>query len=278
MSRPPLNILLTVDTEFSAPTSDESVASWEIERDVYGMTDSGELGLRYQLDQLAGRELKASYFVESLFASVLGLGQLREIVDTIRAAGQEVQAHLQTGWLTQMPFTFLTGKRGANLTDFSYGEQRVLIAEAVKNLRACGVPGPRAFRAGNYGANFDTLRALKDNGILFDSSYNATYLKAGCNLGTDRVLSQPCDLGGIREYPVSFFRDLPGHYRHARLGACSFSELRNAITKAWERGWPSFVIVFHSHELIRRNPALHKRSTPDPIVVGRFLKLCDFLA
>jgi hypothetical protein len=54
-----------------------------------------------------------------------------------------------------------------------------------------------AFRAGSYGANFDTLRALARNGILYDSSHNTCYLGYTCEMRTPNLLLQPKKIDGV---------------------------------------------------------------------------------
>src|SRR5207248_4475141 len=77
---------------------------------------------------------------------------------------------------------------------------------------------------------------------------------------------------GVHEFPVSIFRDWPGHWRPAQLCACSSGEMEHALDTAERRGWPAFVIVWHSFELIKR-----LKARPDPIMLRRFRRLCGFL-
>jgi hypothetical protein len=134
-----------------------------------------------------------------------------------------------------------------------------------------------AFRAGNYGANWDTLKALARNGICFDTSHNRCYVGEACAMDGPPPL-QPTRVEGVCEYPVSFFQDWPGHFRHAQLCACSGPELEGALLQAWKRGWHAFVIVSHSFEMIRRPRRPGDPARADRIVIRRFERLCRFLA
>jgi hypothetical protein len=91
---------------------------------------------------------------------------------------------------------------------------------------------------------------------------------------TSDLFLQPRLVDGVWEFPVSFFRDFPGHYRHAQLVACSSREMENALLDAWRHDWYSFVIVSHSFEMLTRRAPVR----PDRIVVKRFEHLCKFLA
>jgi hypothetical protein len=274
------DVLLTVDTEFYP----DNPAEWSrldadrfIARDVYGRTASGEYGLAYQIDRLNHYALKAVFFVGSLFPCAVGIEPLREIVAKILAGCHEVQLHLHPEWLAWMRDSVLPGRTGQTMREFSEEEQSVLVARGLDNLQRAGAADVCAFRAGDFAANFATLHALSRNGLKFDTSYNVCYLEKGCDLRFSEPLRQPRMVTGICEIPVSFFADFPGHHRPAQLCATSHLELRRALLEARKAGWPTFVIVSHSFELIRRRP-LAKPTVSDSVVIRRFEKLCQFLA
>lgn len=244
----------------------------------YGAGATGAYGVPYQLDLLARRGLKATYFTEALFADAIGLGPLQRLVSEIEGAGQEVQLHLHTEWLTELTHTRLPSPFRQFIREFGRLEQEQLIAHGVTNLRECGAGPVVAFRAGSYGANVDTLRALAANGIAFDSSHNPPYVGGACGLDFGQPLLQPRRVEGVWEFPVSVFEDYPGHLRPAQLCACSFGELATALERAWQAGWQSFVIVLHSFELVRGFNQRPPRTAPDTINLRRFERLCAFLA
>src|SRR5438067_1396052 len=126
-----VNVFITVDTEVWPKTSTwrETALADDIRRDFYGITSEGEFGVPYQMDVLDAFRLKAVFFVESLFAGVIGLEQLREMVSLIQRRGHEVQLHAHTEWLAWMPKPLLGERRGQNLKDFSEDEQTTLIGQ-----------------------------------------------------------------------------------------------------------------------------------------------------
>ena len=177
-----LDVLITVDVEIW-PTTCARVKGGirdAMSRSIYGKTRAGDFGLAYQLGLLNAHKLKAIFFVEALFADAVGIEYLQEIVDLITDAGQEVQLHLHTEWLREIENANLPSPNGRNIQDFSENDQSLLIRRGLENLRQCGVERICGFRAGNYGANLDTLRALAANGIEYDSSYNPCYLDHDC--------------------------------------------------------------------------------------------------
>jgi hypothetical protein len=162
---------------------------------------------------------------------------------------------------------------------YSVDEQRLLIAKGMEQLQACGVGTVTSYRAGGFGANFDTLAALSQNGIRYDSSYNACWLDVTCKLHTPTLLMHPERFSDVHEFPVAIFQDWPGHYRPAQLRAASSAEIETALLEAWKSNWHSFVIVSHSFELVKRWDWRGRLTCiPDTIVIRRFNRLCNFLA
>jgi len=281
-----LNVYLTVDTELwpysegwpvTALSQDQIIFDEEIAACFYGKTSEGEYGLPYQIEQLNRYGLKATYFLEPLFADRVGGNYLADIVNLIQCNKQEVQLHLHTEWLSEIYDSTIPDHFKQYMHQFTLDEQITLIAKGIRSLQAAGVKELHAFRAGSYGANRDTLRAAARNGLMFDSSYNPCYLGEDCRIDLNEQLLQPCKIEGIWEFPISFFQDYPGHWRHAQLAACSAKEMETALLDAWRQGWFSFVIVLHSFELVKGRSA-GRLSLPDKLNINRFNHLCKFLS
>jgi hypothetical protein len=267
-----LDVLITVDTEVWWQEPDLTTFRDDFARWFYGRTPSGEFGVAYQIRELNRRGLKAVFFVEPLFACAAGLGPLEEMVGVIRDGGHEVQLHIHTEWLELLDEPLSRQPLGTHLRDFDYDDQLALLSRALENLRRAGADDVCAFRAGNYGANRVTLKALAELGLRYDSSYNFCYLNDACQIEVPEVLLQPTELDNTIEVPIGFFEDWPGHYRHAQITAVSAAEMRHVLRSA-ARALSTFVIVSHSFELLTAD-----RSDVDPTVLGRFHALCDFLA
>ena len=273
-------VLITVDTEVW-PRSDnwrETSMAADMDRDIYGITNQGEYGLGYQLDVLNRFGLTATFFVESLFASAVGPSRLREIVALIKSHRQDVQLHVHPEWLQWMSQPVVLETRGKYLKQFTTDEQCALIGLALNNLLASGAEGVCAFRAGNYGANLDTLRALSRLGLRFDTSYNFPYLATQCGMALPEPLLQPRCIDGVIEYPITFFEDWPHHPRHLQLTACSSAEIIHVLIEARRRGRQFVVLVSHGFELLRNRKTRGKPLRPDEICIARFEQLCRFLA
>ena len=276
----PLRVLITVDTEFwpqnpgfaSRLRKSDLHPDRDFRRDTLGEVANGSYGVPHQLEVLKRHGLRAVYFVEALAASVVGFDQLKQTVDLVQEAEQSVELHLHTEWLAVEPNEVLPGRTGQHIRQFSYDDQRALIDRGRENLLHAGSEPLTAYRAGNFGASWETVRAAATVGLRYDSSHNAVWLGSSCAMPTDTPLVQAERREGAWELPVSCFEDWPGHLRPAQVTACSVGEMIHAMRAARAGGWRTFVIVFHSHEMLNA-----RRDGPNPVVIRRFHALCRFL-
>jgi hypothetical protein len=270
-----LDVFFTVDVEIWCNGAHQDARfSQAFQQYVYGDTPAGEYGLRYTLRQLKEHGLSGVFFVESLFTTRFGKEPLAEIVSLIQEHQQEVQLHLHTEWAHQSIDALIDQARGCRqfLHDFSLDDQVILIAAGKKILEQASGQSIDAFRAGNFGFNRDSLRALAVNGITFDSSYNATMFGLDSGVMDGHTLLEPIECEGVYEYPMTVFNDGTRSLRHTQLGACSYREMEGLLWQALHAGRIAFVILSHNFELLNM-----ARDRADDAVVTRFRNLCRFL-
>ena len=271
-----LNVYFTVDTEIWCQGWSDLDRKFpgHFQTYVYGRTPRGDFGLPYQAKVLHDHGLIGVFFVEPLFSARFGPQPLQEMVGVLIEGGQEVQLHLHTEWANETKPPLIPGltTKRPNVRDFSVEEQTLLIGLGARLLREAGAPAPSAFRAGNFGFNRDTLKALAANGIAIDSSYNALLFGPDSGVMPGVTLMAPVMCEGVCEYPMTVFKDGLGKLRHAQLTAISSREMEGLLWQALERGIEDFVILSHNFELLNR-----ARNSPDDIVVNRFRKMCAFL-
>ena len=241
---------------------------------IIGPTPKGDYGLPYQLKVLKDHGILGTFFVEPLFSTRFGSQPLDEIVGLIREGGQEIQLHLHSEWVDESiePLIANTSQKRQHLFQYSVDEQERLIEAGASLLLKAGAIEINAFRAGSFGFNVDTLRALAARGIDFDSSYNATMFGPASGMMPNTLVVEPIECEGVFEYPMTIFKDGMGSLRHVQLTACSYGELEGLLWQALEDQRSSFVILSHSFELL--SPS---KTRPDEIVVDRFKRLCRFL-
>ena len=264
------SLLITVDTELSSSLH-RGGASVEdnVARSIWAETSQGAFGVGWQMDLLDRHGLKGVFFLDPLPALVHGRDFLRPIVGAIVSRGHEVQPHIHTEWLEWVGDSPIGGRRGRNIGDFPLDDQITLLSLARTLLEEAGAPPILAFRAGNFGANDDTLRALAAIGILWDSSVNPAYLGRECDIGVDAQQIAATRRLGMAELPVSGIADRPGSFRPAQICAMSSAEMRDGLRHAVQEGQDAFVVVTHSFEMLSRD-----RRRPNRAVIARFERLC----
>lgn len=271
-----LDVFFTVDVEIWCDgwhRIDERFPD-SFKRYIYGPTAKGNYGLPYTLEVLSDHGLTGVFFVEPLFSRRFGSQPLAEIVGLLREDAQEIQLHLHTEWVDEAiePLLAHSHSKRQHLHYFSLEEQTTLIAIGRQLIEEAGGREVTAFRAGSFGFNEDTLRALAANGIRFDSSYNACFFGRDSGVLPGTIMVDPVELQGVCEYPMTVFKDGTKSLRHAQLTSCSYTEMEGLLWQALEARRNSFVILSHNFEML--NSA---KNRPDTVVVERFRKLCAFL-
>jgi hypothetical protein len=271
-----LPVFLTIDTEFSSGMfAHGSARDWKdnFRTCIACETSSGDVGIFYQMDVADKHGLKLVFFVDPMPALVWGIEPIKHMVSPILERGHDVQLHLHPEWLAFAQSNPLGDRTGKNLAEFSAEDQLVLLTVALEALMAAGAPFPTAFRAGNYGADDNTLRCLSQLGIPFDTSFPPGLAQSDCRLSFGADVLTPTRWHGVTELPIGAISSRGDSRRHVQLTAMSDWELRDATRHAVSAGWPAFVIVSHSFEMMNR-----KRGTSNRIVRFRFERYCEWLA
>lgn len=270
-------LYVTIDTEyepgFTAKHGAGSRAA-NFDRAIRGATPAGDVGIFHQMDVFDRHGLKAVFFVDPMPALLWGTGAIADVVEPILTRAHDVQLHLHTEWLAIAGDANPLGlSRGPNLKDYSFDEQCRLLELATDVLMDAGAPRPVAFRAGNYGANDDTLRALAQVGFTHDSSHPPGLMEGACEIALGEEHRVPIKRHGVVEVPIGCIGDAFGGLRHAQLTALSYREIIAALRHARKQGEESFTIVSHGFELLCR-----KRTRVNKVVSRRFEKVCEAIA
>lgn len=250
-------VFITIDTEYSSglytgPGPADRAENYA--RSIACLTPNGPTGITHKLELLKQYGQKAVFFVDPMPALVWGVAAIEDIVAPIIAAGQDVQLHCHTEWLDIAGAANLlpSGRTGKNIADFAFDEQCQLLDYARATLMAAGAPAPVAFRAGNYGASDDTLRALVAIGMAYDSSHCPALPDGACRISLGPEDREPVLHQGLIEVPVGTIGTMTGGQRHAQITALTLAEMLAAICHARDCQRESFTLVSHSFELINR--------------------------
>lgn len=271
------NVLITIDTEYSAGMVARKGTSCREEnfaRSIACETPGGAVGIEYQMDQFDRHGLKAVFFVDPMPGLVWGVEAIADVVRPIVSRGHEVELHLHPEWLEFAGANNPLGnKTGRNIKDFSFEDQCTLLSRAREILIAAGGPNPTAFRAGNYGANDDTLRALHEVGIAIDTSHCPGIANSECDISLSSDVHTPITHHGTLEMPIHCIEAAKGRKRHCQLTALSAREIISASRHANKAGLANLILVSHSFELLSRD-----RKTINSVVKHRFESVCKQLA
>lgn len=267
-------VLITVDTELSALLYQNGFdLESNLASSIYGNCAQGCFGICWQMDMMRKHGLRGIFFVDPMPSLVYGDAWLRDVIATILEHGHEVQLHIHTEWLEWAEVSPVGTKLGRNLASFALEDQVRLLDCAIGLLERAGAPRPTAFRAGNYGADDDSLRAIKSLGLTWDSSVNAAYLGRGCEISLSPDQVGAVVHQGIVELPVAGLGDRADQIRPAQICALSAREMREALHHAADNKHPAFVIVTHSFEMLSRD-----RKRANKAVIGRFEAMCRTIA
>ncbi|ODS95617.1 MAG: hypothetical protein ABS49_10895 [Erythrobacter sp. SCN 62-14] len=270
-------VYITIDTEYSSGLCVGRSRADRVEnyaRSIACLTPEGPAGLTHKLELLKRYGQKAVFFVDPMPALIWGIAAIEDVVEPILEAGQDVELHCHTEWLrlAGADNPLASGRTGQNIADFPLDEQFEILSYARDVLIAAGAPPPLAFRAGNYGANDDTLRALSELGLVYDSSHTPA-LPEACRISLGPDIRDPLLHRGIIEVPVGTIGTLDGGQRHAQITALTLAEMLAAVRHARVQGRGAFVLVSHSFELINR-----RRLAINHLVRRRFSGLVRDLA
>jgi hypothetical protein len=272
-----LNVFITVDTEIWCNGWDNLDQKFpeSFKKYVYGPTAKGNFALPGKLSILEEYNIPAVFFVEPLFSAKFGLDPLQEIVGILQEKNQEIQLHMHTEWVDEVGDALLPGitNKLRNLTYCSREQQSHLIRWGLDRMAEVGVDNINAFRAGSFGANRDTLRAVADNKLTFDTSYNLSGSFGVADMAPGEFLNHPRFIDNVHEYPVSVVKDpIRRTYRNVQINALSYAELVNYLDSAFEMGWDSVVVVTHNFELLSPD-----KTQADKFAVNRFRRFCQYL-
>jgi peptidoglycan/xylan/chitin deacetylase (PgdA/CDA1 family) len=142
---------------------------------------------------------------------------------------------------------------------FSYDKQLEMLRQASYIIRQNVGVNPRSFRAGRFGINKDTLRALVSCGFTLDCSMTP-FLDWGFNATLSSPAAYPyffhIGSGDILELPVTIVRPFTLFPAWLRPSALSGSDMIKVMKiRAGSREYPLVLnMMFHSMELIDPNP------------------------
>jgi hypothetical protein len=266
-----MKFLITVDTELSVALHKSNTSlSKNVNRTLYGKAGDEITGVSWQMDQLETFGHKGIFFIDPMPSLIYGTGFLSDLSGEIVHRGHDVQLHVHTEWLEFTKESPVEGRIGKNIADFSLQDQIALISYGKETLeRSAGVK-VNAFRAGNFGANSVTLKALKFCGIAYDSSFNLAIKSTWDDNGALPDSLSPTLIEGVLEIPVSVMSDPFQLFRHAQVNNITAEELIQCMDFYRKQLSYAFVLVSHSFEFLSRD-----KQRANGLIMKRFSKMLE---
>ena len=279
----PVKVFITVDVEMSigGAFADKSLKPVGADKRVYCKIKDSNYGIPLIIDILGKFGLKATFFLEVLNMHYFGMHEMENACRYLLRNEQDVQLHIHPNYLNFLEPYPPTERRFSDLmANYSLEEQTKLISEAKGLLQSYSGNNITAFRAGCFGANLDTLTALKNNGFLIDSSYSRTHLQTSCFLDHS-VVNDLIRIEDIYEFPITHFWE-KSYIRKPRLmpldiNGVSGRECIAAMEQTPASGPSCVTIILHSFSFVKAYDVQYSHLRPRRNVITRFIQLCRFL-
>ena len=280
---PRINVFITVDTEHSigGAFGDRNLKPVGNQKRIWGKVGDKSFGIPLMMDIAETYNIRLTFFVEVLNKYYFGEEETKKVCEYILNRGHDVQLHLHPNYLNFNSPNPCQQNYSDFIGIYSLAEQIELISEGIKVLIQNGVSKPIAFRAGCFGANQDTLKALKENGFLIDCSYNRAYIGETCFL-KDNGINDLTYLNEIWEFPVTNFVEStkvrPKRFKPLDINGVSFQEMRSVLNQAKESGPRNITIIMHSFSFLKPYDVQYNKIRPRWNVIRRFRNLCQYVS
>lgn len=242
-------VIVTVDTEnLQTPLKNNDYSFNAIDYEV----NNENISSSRLIDIFNKYSISAVFFLAINEIDRFGKDSYRRLICKLNNANQDIQIHSH-------PFWSDVYKRRVHMYEYTYDEQCKLIKNMINNLKELGCYNIIAHRAGAYGANYNTIEALKANSIFIDSSY--FYRHSNCKIEAEKI-NIFSNLNGLLEIPVTGFYKviylkllflkikLKKQFAKTDLNSCSLEELIFFVENGEKNGLVFMNFFLHSYSLM----------------------------
>lgn len=283
-----IQVLFTVDTECSLGGAWENPGLQPVDatRSVLGRIASSYYGTPRIMDVLEEHGLRGTFFVEVFAGMNSASPGLSEAYSEMVRRGHDVQLHLHP-----VHFYYHQRKTGQLDPDTLPADKDMFAAHPLEKqveMLKTGIAlfqkmigqAPVAFRAGNFGADLNTVAAVEKVGMRFDSSFNASYASTDCKIDPGGAVNRPWQRGKVWEIPITNFQT--GKWgltslKQLNINAISLWEMKNVLEQAERIGLRTVTFIAHSFSLFKVADLQFRNLRPDRLVLRRFRGLCRYL-
>ena len=268
MTKP--KIIITIDTEVGEKAK---FVKEGFEKFVMGKIGDENYGVPKIVDILNEHNIKGEFFVDVYEDTFFGKEKYASLCKYLDESGHGVSSHTHPDYAYDI--------NRINMHEYSFEEQVRIISDGKGRIKKWIGKYPIAHRAGNYGANNNTLMALKGNNILIDSSYYYGHPNSKIRMST---VNDPLPYNQVMEIPVSielknWFISIIDSLKHKipnkfDINSMNSQSMRNSI----ETYHSSYCIIFlHSSSFISRDQNSIEITGINQTALNAFSDLLDFL-
>ncbi|MCW7071762.1 MAG: hypothetical protein OCU12_05510 [Methanophagales archaeon] len=265
-------ILITVDTEVGEKAKHVKEG---FEKFVLGKIGSHYYGIPKIVEILDRFDFKAEFFVDVYEYKFFGERKYKDLCKFLHENVHGVQLHTHP--------SYAYDPNRINMYEYSLEEQSKIISEGKELIEKWIGKSPIAHRAGNYGANNNTLTALKENNIKIDSSF--FYKQNNCKIQLSTI-NEPIFYNGVLEVPVTVIKKYPKLFRipvpfksnWAKLDInwLSKKKLNKSILSLSNKC--KYIILFlHSFSFINYDYLNYIFFEKDPNTLEKFINVLEFI-
>jgi len=224
------NLLITVDTELS---------NFPDAQGLWGRVGHETWGLKRMLDEFDDLGVKGTFFLDVYGREDADVSQQRLAAELIASRDHDLQLHTH-------PAPAFDARR-ARLRDYAEAEQADIITFGLDRIEQWTGKRPVLHRAGDWGADNISLRAMARAGIKGD--FSASPWSSNCGIVSPAVQCNGwARIEGLLSGLGTCFRDrLTGRVRRVDIGGTSFPEVLDILSRQID----PFILTLHSFSLMR---------------------------
>ncbi len=188
--------------------------------------------------------IPVTFFLNIYEEQAWGEGYFTDIADNIYNLGGDIQLHTHPFWAYDY--------NRINMHEYSKDEQSDIIGYGKERLRRMSDGGIKIHRAGAYGADLNTMTALRENGIPLDSSFFWNHINCKLNGTGKRELINT----GIQQVEITTFaRTLKYDTSVIKLDVdwMDLNTLLTAIDKIHKSRRNNITLFLHSSSFMKWN-------------------------
>ena len=241
-----MNTIFTVDVE-------GHIGKDPVRRLIYGETAQGQLcGIDMLMDMLDSHSIRGLFFVDIAEAWDYGKEPISKIIRHIHDRGHDVGVHIHPDHMADRKRLFLG--------EYTRSEQYEIISRCTDFYSETLFEQPVAFRAGKYGANWDTLEILSELNYKADFSQFLGQKWCRINPPCAKVNVRRLE-NGLLEVPVTTFIsfDCGLYSRIDKVDAEQYLGEFKKVYNGLEKNGNNIMVLFaHSFSFLnwRKNPDL----------------------